>query len=234
MMLNIKIKTLFQLGIFPFNTIVQILEDETFDDIIDPQYLRLMNNEHGSVKYDKLKYLEVDKMSNYCHVNTIISNIKYDKLLLMHDYGCEKDVIINYHFIQKSHKLKQANFYEYIHSGDFLCFITILFDSNLADLEYERMSNVLSKKYGVKDFVIVIFTNDKNPIPSNLPKCFEIIVLDNEYRDDIWRSTLYRIFLYKVMWEKFRTVMKKYNFDYSSFEETFDINRMPKLGEKIE
>jgi len=231
MMLNINVKTLFQLGIYPFNTIVKILEDETFDDIMNPQYLKLMYNEEGDIKYNELKYLEVDKLNNYCHVNTIISNSKYDKLLLVHDYGCEEDTIVNYNFIQKSHKLKQANFYEYIRSGDFLCFITILFDSNLAVLEYERMSNVLSEKYGIKDFAIVIFTNDKNPIPENLPKCFEIIVLDDEYRDDIWRSREYRVALYKDIWEKFRCVMKKYDFDHSSFEEQFDINRMPRLGD---
>lgn len=233
MMLNINIKTLFQLGVYPFNTIVKILEDETFDDIINPQYLRLMNMlPDGSfeIKYNQVKFLENDKINNYCHNNTNISNIKYDKLMLVHDYGCEEDTIINYNFIQKSHKLKQANFYEYIHSGDFLCFITILFDSTLADLEYEKMSNLLSQKYAVKDFVIVIFTNDKNPIPENLPKCFEIIVLDDEYRDDIWRSTEYRVALYKDMWEKFRCVMKKYDFDHASFEEQFDINRMPKLS----
>ena len=234
MMLNINIKTLFQLGVYPFNTIVKILEDETFDDIINPQYLRLMNMlPDGSfeIKYNQVKFLENDKINNYCHNNTNISNIKYDKLMLVHDYGCEEDTIINYNFIQKSHKLKQANFYEYIHSGDFLCFITILFDSTLADLEYEKMSNLLSQKYAVKDFVIVIFTNDKNPIPENLPKCFEIIVLDDEYRDDIWRSTEYRVALYKDMWEKFRCVMKKYDFDHASFEEQFDINRMPLLGD---
>jgi hypothetical protein len=233
MLLNINIKTLFQLGVYPFNAIVKILEDETFDDIMKPQHLSLMTSlPDGSniVKYNELKVLEVDKINNYCHGNTIISNSKYDKILLVHDYGCEEDTIVNYNFIQKSHKLKQKNFYEYIHSGDFLCFITILFDSNLADLEYEKMSNILTEKYGLKDFVIVIFTNDKNPIPNNLPKCFEIIILEDEYRDDVWRSDEYRVALYKSMWEKFRCVMKKYDFDHSSFEEIFDINRMPRLS----
>lgn len=221
--LNIKIKTLFQLGIYPFNTIVKILEDETFHDIMNPKYLKSDN-------YSELKYLQEDKLNNYCHNNTLLSNTKYNGLTLVHDYGCEEDTIINYNFIQNSHKLKQQNFYENIHSGDFLCFITILFDSNLAVLEYERMSNVLSQKYGVKDFVIVIFTNDKN-IPENLPKCFEIIVLEDEYKDDICRSKEYRVALYKDMWEKFVCVMKKYGFDHSSFEELFDINRMPILGD---
>jgi hypothetical protein len=233
MLLNINIKTLFQLGVYPFNTIVRILEDETFDDIMKPKYLRIMLTlPDGSniVKYDELKVLKEDKINNYCHANTLLSNIKYDKMLLVHDYGCEEDTIVNYNFIQKSHKLKQKNFYEYIHSGDFLCFITILFDSTLANLEYERMSNVLSQKYGLKDFVIVIFTNEKNTIPNNLPKCFEIIFLKDEYRDDIWRSEEYRVALYKDMWEKFRLVMKKYNFDHSSFEEQFDINRMPRTS----
>jgi len=62
-------------------------------------------------------------------------------------------------------------------------------------------------------------------------KCFEIIVLEDEYKDDIWRSKEYRVALYKDMWEKFRCVMNKYDFYHSSFEEMFDINRMPILGD---
>jgi len=219
LILNINVKTLFQLGIYPFNTIVQILEDETFDDIMDIKYLK---NE----KYNEIKYLEVDKLDNYCHNNTILNNKKYNGLALLHDYGCEEDTIINYNFIQKSHKLKQSNFYEYINSGDFLCFITFLFDSTLSELEYEKMNNLLSEKYGIKDFVILIFTNDKNPISSNLPKCFEIIMINGNYGEDHIMCIEERINLYKDIWDKFRYVMKKYDFDHSSLEELFDINRI--------
>jgi hypothetical protein len=203
-----------------------------FDDVMDIKYLKAMKilPDHSvELKYNSLKYLEVDKISRYSHTDTPISNSKYENVLLVHDFGVEEDTIINYNFIQKSHKLKQKNFYEYIHSGDFLCFITILFESSLADLEYEKMSNILSEKYGLKDFVILVFTNEKTIIPINLPKCFEVIILDDEYRDDT-RSTEYLINLYKDIWEKFRCVMKKYNFEYSSFEEQFDINRMAKMN----
>jgi hypothetical protein len=61
MMLNINTKTLFQLGIYPFNTIVKILEDGTFDDSMNPQYLRLNHDEHGNIKYNNLKVLELTK-----------------------------------------------------------------------------------------------------------------------------------------------------------------------------
>jgi hypothetical protein len=220
MILGINVKTLFQLGIYPFNILIQILHDETFDDIINPQYLKSEN-------YNKLKYLDVDILNNYCHNNTILCNTKYDGLKLVHDYDCENDTIINYNFIQNSHKLKQKNFYEYIQSGDFLCFITFLFESNLKDLQYEKMSNVLFEKYGVKDFIIIIFTNDTNPIPENIPKCYEIIILNDEYRDDIHRSDEYRTTIYKEIWEKFRCVMKKYDIEHALFEEIFDINKMP-------
>ena len=43
MILNINIKTLFQLGIYPFNTIVKILKDEKLNDIMNIEYLRLIN-----------------------------------------------------------------------------------------------------------------------------------------------------------------------------------------------
>jgi len=221
MMLNIDTKTLFQLGIFPFNALVQILEDEKFDDIINIDYLT-----HND---KKPTFLQVDKIEKYCHQNTFFCNTKYNGVCLVHDYGAEDNVIVNYNFIQKSHKLKQKNFYEYINSGDFLCFITILFETNLESLMYEKMSQLLSEKYGVKDFVIVIFTNDRNPIPQNLPKCYEIIILNDEYRDDICKSDEYRINLYKDMWEKFICVLKKYGYEHASFEDLFDINRMPRL-----
>lgn len=221
MLLKIDNKTLFQLGIYPFNTIVKILEDEKFDDIMNVDYLTCNDK--------KLTFLEIDKINKYCHQQTFCHNTKYPGVVLVHDYGSEDNVIINYNFIQQEHKLKQQQFYEYINSGDFLCFITFLFESNLKSLEYENMSNVLINKYGVKDFVIVIFTNDKQQIPPNLPKCFEVIILDDEYRDDVDRSTEYRINLYKDMWDKFRVVMKKHGYTYEAFEEYFDINRIVKI-----
>lgn len=221
MMLKINIKTLFQLGIYPFNAIVQILEDEKFDDIMNIDYLTCNGK--------KLTFLEVDKIERYCHQQTPCRNTKYNGVVLLHDYGGEDNVIENYNFIQKSHKLKQRNFYEYINSGDFLCFITVLYESKLESLMYEKMSQLLSQKYGIKDFIIVIFTNDTNPIPENLPKCYEIIILNDEYRDDSSRSKEYRINLYKDMWEKLICVLKKYGYEYASFEDQFDINRMSKL-----
>jgi hypothetical protein len=187
-------------------------------------------NNSSEILYENVKYLEIDKVNKYCHKNTILSNKKYKNLLLVHDYGLEEDTIVNYNFVQKSHKLKQKNFYEYIHSGQFLCFITILFESNLGNIEYERMSNVLKNKYGLTDFIIVIFTNDKTEIPSNIPECYEFVILENEYRDDVHRSDDYRINLYKDMWNKFTDVMKKYGYKYASFDEQFDINLMPKLN----
>ena len=50
-------------------------------------------------------------------------------------------------------------------------------------------------------------------MPTNLSKHYEIIILDNEYRDDACRSDEYRINLYKDMWEKFRNIMEKYEFN---------------------
>jgi hypothetical protein len=95
------------------------------------------------------------------------------------------------------------------------------------------MRFLLSEKYNIKDFVIVLFTNDKNPISMNIPNCYEIIVLDVVFFDDIWRSTEYRINLYKEMWEKFCTVMAKYGYEYKSFEEQFGLNRMPTLTNNV-
>jgi hypothetical protein len=218
MILNIKTKTLFQLGKYPFNTIIQILEDEKFEDVINPEYLLFNGN--------KLNYLEEDKLDNFCHNNTIIDSTKYLGLGLVHDYAIEDNTIINYNFIQKIHKLKQENFYEYIKSDNFLCFVTFLFDTNKMDLQYEKMKNILSEKYNIKDFVIVIFTDDKTPILFDIPKCYEIITID-EYKDDFARPTDYRINLYKDIWEKFSCVLKKYGYNYETFEELFDITRMP-------
>lgn len=234
MMLNINIKTLFQLGIYPFNTIVKILEDEKFDDIMNPKYLMTVNSHPDgtyTLKEKNLNVLEVDTVNRYCHIDTIIKHEIYDKLILVHDYGVEENTIVNYNFIQKSHKLKQQNFYEYIKSGDVLCFITFLFDSNtVSELEYQKMNTILSEKYNIKDFIIVVFTSEKPSDVSGLPKSFEVIFLDNEYRDDVHRTMEYRVNLYKEMWEKFRCVMKKHNFDYSCFEDQFDINKVPRLN----
>lgn len=98
------------------------------------------------------------------------------------------------------------------------------------NIAYERMSNVLKNKYGLTDFIIVIFTNDKTEIPLNIPECYKFVILENEYRDDIHRSDDYRINLYKDMWNKFTIIMEKYGYKYPSFDEQFDINLMTRLN----
>lgn len=218
MLLGINTKTLFQLGIYPFNTILEILKDEKFDDILNLDYLKCNDK--------NLSFLPVDKIERYCHQETICNHTKYDGVILVHDYGAEDNIIVNYNFVNKYHKIKQRNFYEYINSGDFLCFITVLFSTSLESLKYEEMSKVLSEKYKVKDFIIIIFTNEKYKIPENLPKCYEIIILKDEYRDDVHRSIEYRINLYCDMWEKTRDVLKKYGFQYPSFENIFDVSKL--------
>lgn len=224
LMLKNNKKTLFQLGVYPFNTIVNILEDEKFDDIINLEYIRYNGN--------KVDFLEIDKKKAYSHCSAF-TNIKYEGLQLQHDYELEENTIINYNFINESHNIKKTNFYNSIKNNNFLCFICLLFSTNILDLEFEKMVYILKHKYSIESFIITIFTNDKDGIsklPSNLPKEYEIIFVENDYRIDIYESDEYRINLYKDMWEKFRDVLKKYNYHYSSFEEQFDINLMPRLN----
>ena len=212
-------KTLFQLGIFPFNTIVQILEEAQFNDIINLDYLRLNGN--------KVDYLENDTFHNYAHVNSNCTHTKYKNLELVHDYAFDGNTITNKKFIEASHKLKIQNFYNDIKANNkYMCFITFLFDSKLVDLEFKKMVDVLKNKYNIKKLIILIFTNEKNII-QDLPKEYEIITIENEYRDDIWRETEYKVNLYKDIWEKFRSTLKKYGCEYKCFEEIFDIRHMP-------
>ena len=228
LLLNIHTKTLFQLGVFPFNTIVEILDENKFDDIINPIYLKTVKYEYGTIntEYDKLEYLENDKINGYCHNNQPIVHKKYNGMVLMHDYALEENIIVNYNYIQNSHKIKKNNFYEFIDSDDLLCFISFLTDNNLKDLKYEKMYDLLKNKYNIKNFIIVIFTADKTFIPNNLPNCYEIIYLDNEFHDDFNRTKEYRKILYNEIWIKFTNRMKKYNIEYLSFEELFDINKI--------
>lgn len=228
LILNINIKTPFQLGIFPFNTIVKILEDNNFYDIINPELLYTGKWNYGNiiVEYDKLEYLENDKLNGYCHENQPIFNKKYKNMALMHDYSLEKNTIINYNFIKESNKLKQKNFIEYINSNELLCFISFLFESKMKDLEFEKMDLILREKYNIKEFIIIIFTNDNTYIPENLPKSYEIIFLNMEYRDNHIRSIEYKIELYKEIWIKFTNVMKKYNVEHPEFENIIDYNKI--------
>ena len=211
--LKLNKKTLFQLGVYPFNTIVKILEDSTFENITDIDYIRYNNN--------KLNYLEDDKIDNYMH-NSHITNIKYDGLTLVHDFGVEENTIINYNFIKKMHNIKIQNFYNSINSKKVICFICFISMSNFLDLEYEKLIIILKQQYYIEDFIIIIFTNDKLPSSLNLPKEYEFVTIDCDYRGDVHMSYENRCNAYKEIWEKFRIVMTKYNYNYLSFEDVFD------------
>ena len=130
--LKIKKKTMFSLAVYPFNTIVQILEDNTFGDIADLQYIRFNSN--------KVDYLEVDTLNGYCHNNEVFTNTKYPNIQLLHDYGLEPNTntIINYNFIKKSFDTKIRNLNDSLRSKNFLCFVCFLYMSNILDLELEN------------------------------------------------------------------------------------------------
>ena len=217
MMLNIKEKKLFQLGVFPFNTIINILEDGQLEDIINLDYLRRCGN--------CVNYENEDKLNGYAHVNSNCQHIKYKNLELVHDYAFEGNTVINKNFIEKSHKIKMENFYKDISENKFMVFITYLFDSKIADLKFEDMINVLKNKYNIKKFIIIIFSTEQKP-DKIIPKEYELITVD-QYYDDIWKKKEYRIPLYRDMFEKFRNIMIKYNIHYNSFDELFDIKNMP-------
>lgn len=223
-LLDIHKKTLFQLGVFPFNTIIQVLKDEKFEDIINTNYLTY--NEKC------VSFLEDDTFENFTHESKNLKNEKYQGLFLAHDYAIEGDdnKIINYNFIQKQHKIKISNFYESIRSGKFLCFICYSFDTSIDNFLYDEMVDVLKNKYNIEDFVIIIFTNENinDKLKLNIPKEYEIIFVD-DYKNDIMMDTPYRLNLYRDMWEKFRFAMNKYGYTFNDFDNDYIEKKMPRL-----
>jgi hypothetical protein len=220
MILNISDKRLFQLGIFPFNSIIDILKDGKLEDIINLEYIRLNDN--------IVNYEVTDKLNGYAHGNNACKNIKYKNVTLMHDYAFEGNTVINKNFIENSHRIKMDNFYRDISEEKFMVFITFLFETKMAELKFEEMVNVLKNKYKIQKFLIIIFSQEHKQ-NKNIPEEYEIITIENEYRDDILRKKEYRIPLYREIFEKFRNVMIKHNIHYKSFDELFDIKNMPVL-----
>ena len=217
MLLNIKEKKLFQLGIFPFNTIIDILEEGQLEDIINIDYLRRNGN--------CINYETEDKHHGYAHVNSECQHIKYKNLQLVHDYAFEGNTIINKKFIENSHRIKMENFYKDIAENKFMIFITFLYDSKIDELKFEEMKNVLINKYKIQKFLIIIFSQEEKP-NKFIPEEYEILTIENDYRDAIKRKKEYRIPLYRDIFEKFRNVMIKHDIHYKSFDELFDIKNM--------
>jgi hypothetical protein len=120
------------------------------------------------------------------------------------------------------------NFYNDIKENTLKVFITFLIETNLSDLRYNDMVNVLKNKYNIENFIIIIFTTEQKK-DFDVPEEIEIVTLDNAFIDDMGRKKEYRVNLYKEIYDKFSKVMNNYNIFYDSFENTFNIDRMPVL-----
>jgi hypothetical protein len=220
LMLKRNIKTLFQLAIYPFNTIVAILEDNNFDELIKIDNLRYNG--------DPVCCLENDEHHNYNHTNKMFTNIKYKDMSLLHDFAVNSNNIINnYNFINKSFQAKKENFYNAINSEKCLCFITFLYDTLLKDLKLHEMHRVLKNKYKLKSFIIIIFTHEINSCPDEInsyPDDIKIIYLGEDYRSDHKMEYNCRVKLYDNIWIKYCDVLKQYGFTHDSFDKVFDYN----------
>jgi hypothetical protein len=221
LLLSIHRKTLFQYALHPFNTIIQILEDNNFMDIIDTKYLK-----HNEQYYE---HLEIDKKYGFGH-DTVFIHTKYNGSKIVHDYTIEDNKIINFNFVNDMYKSKINNFIEDIHSNNFVCFICFLAETNVNNLEYERMVNTLRNKHNVKDFTIFIFTNDKINDSLIIPPEYEIIYLEEIFGNDAHKSIDERLKLYKEIHEKFKNRMLKYDYYVKDFDENDVKSRIPQMN----
>lgn len=210
LILKIHRKTLFQLAIHPFNTLIKELEDGNFMDIINLQYLKYDN--------EYINYLEEDLKNGFGH-DSILIHQKYEGIRLVHDYSVDDNKITNYNFLNNNFKIKIDNFMDDINNKKFLCFITFMLETNINNLEFDRMINVLKDKYKIQNFIICIFTNDVLNENLIIPDEYEIIYIDQVFGDYTHRSIEYRVNLYKEIYIKFQNIIIKYGYILEDFDE---------------
>lgn len=140
-------KSLFQLGSYPFNSILQILKEEKFEKMYTLPYLQ------GVVS-------GTDQVQRYHHANSekeFVHNTHYGTILnhdfLVDENGCA----LNYEFIKRSFEEKIANFYHDLES-DYQVFIHFCWNTDLKTKKFAEMCQVLVNQYRLKKFFIFVFT----------------------------------------------------------------------------
>jgi hypothetical protein len=141
--LHDKMKKLFMLGIFPFNSIVDYISDRVWSSIYDIQYLTSSDNVPLSVLENSEK--------KYSHTDSV-KHTKYG-FVFNHDFLIRDNAITNYAFIVDSYTSKIATFTKALESEDPMCFIT--FTDNVDALRIEDMITALNKESAY----FIIFTN---------------------------------------------------------------------------
>lgn len=204
-LLNIKTKTPFQLGTFPFDSNVNILDNKDFDGIYALENLRYDNKE-----------LAISKVQNkaYAHTSTNVHNIKYD-VWMNHDFEIENQQVLNYDFILESGKEKFNNFIEFLKED----LVIINFTDNLSQ-DFNKLPNVLESKYNAVNFRVLIFTNNKEELNYTLNPKIQLIRLDNDYQSEWDKPQQFRIELFREIWEKFIYAVEQFiNYKYPKFED---------------
>jgi len=188
--LNNKDKTLFSLGLFKFNSILEYIKNNKYEEIYLKDYLSYNNNNIKSFTNNK----------NYFSQNDIYVNHTKYKFSFLHDFNLipDKLEINNYNFIVKSYKKKIKYFKKVLNDNNFTYFITFSNDKNI---KIKEMENILKEKKR-NLFKLLIFTNNKL-IKYKKNIFVKIIYLKNNYENWYINKLEDRFNLYKEIYNKF-------------------------------
>ena len=188
-------KSLFMLGLYPFNDILSYLEEGDLEAIYCPSSLRYQGNPVSTS----------DDIQHYEHDNGI-ENIKLN-FAHLHEYAVDKETLTltNYEFVKKGFDEKIFQFKTLYDNYKIPIFIHFQIDSQpISSLKIREMVLCLTRRIS-KRFYLFIFSNSHVKETSCFT-CVKYVYLDRPDYDRWWQSDTpleQKMGIYKEMYEKY-------------------------------
>lgn len=198
----------FKLGIYPLNTILQILKDDNLESLYDKNCL--LNEAR-----DNITVFE-STQNKFCHVCLAKHSI-YKDLIFVHDYEVIDKTILNYEFVKNSFIKKISNFKSDLKENNFKVFInhTHLVD----DQRFEEVIDLLQSLIGNDRFVLICLAEEiktQPPVHNNL-RVFKLV---NSIKKWYEMTSIQKVPLYKEIHENVKEVVRSYGQDWPEFKDT--------------
>jgi hypothetical protein len=217
--LGIRTRDLFQLAIYPFNSILNYLKIDNLHEIYDINFLCSRDEqdltEHPSISENK-----------FCH-NFFIKHKKYD-FWFNHNYDVSDLYILNYKYNVQSFKEKINHFQKTLaDKNNFVYFINFTLSNDVPVPKIDEMIEFLLSKRD--NFKIIFFTNSSEIADKmnefkqkndKLKKYYHVIHLNISYDKWYLVESKDRFDLLKETYEKFLETDDQIKANFPTFEQT--------------
>jgi hypothetical protein len=180
--LFLKQKTLFTLGVYDFNDILNYLKEGNLEDIYKKEYLTY-NGKQIENFYDKYKF--------YTQSPKIL-NTKYNFGFLHHfNYDVSNNCINNYNYVVEQFNNRISEFKDILQNDKKTIFVNFSYYDRMKNMKIDEMIETLNNMSNKKYYMFIFFYENKR-LPNNI----------HEEYDDYCKETFYKYENVKVIFLK--------------------------------